>query len=55
MASERPVIVIGAAGIDIKARPLAGWQMRVSNLGTVRNGTTHGNDGQFQDLTGAGY
>ena len=37
MTSERPVIVIGASGIDIKARPLSGWQMGTSLGGTVRN------------------
>ena len=37
MDSDRPVIVIGAAGIDVKARPHGPLRMERSNLGVVRN------------------
>jgi pseudouridine kinase len=37
MESDRPVLVIGAAGIDIKGRPDQPLQMGVSNAGVVRN------------------
>jgi pseudouridine kinase len=37
MEYERPVLVIGAAGIDIKARPLGPLRMKRSNLGVVRH------------------
>jgi pseudouridine kinase len=37
MDSDRPVLVIGAAGIDIKARPYGPLRMKRSNAGTVRN------------------
>jgi len=34
---ERPVVVIGAAGLDVKAYPKETLRMGVSNLGAVRN------------------
>jgi pseudouridine kinase len=37
MDSDRPVLVIGAAGIDIKARPHGPLRMKRSNAGVVRN------------------
>ncbi|MBN1562455.1 MAG: carbohydrate kinase family protein [Anaerolineae bacterium] len=37
MDSDRPVVVIGAAGIDIKVRPHTTLQMGRSNLGRIRN------------------
>ena len=37
MNSERPVLVIGACGLDIKGRPLDTLRMGASNLGSVRS------------------
>ena len=37
MHATQPVLVIGAAGIDIKSRPYAALQMGQSNPGVVRN------------------
>jgi len=37
MDLDRPVLVIGASGIDIKGRPCESLRMGVSNLGNVRN------------------
>ena len=37
MDSDQPVVVIGAAGIDIKVHPYAALQMARSNLGHIRN------------------
>ncbi len=37
MESERPILVIGAAGIDIKARPHGPLRMKRSNVGVVRH------------------
>lgn len=37
MESERPILVIGAAGIDIKARPHGPLRMERSNPGVVRH------------------
>jgi pseudouridine kinase len=37
MDSERPVLVIGAAGVDIKARPQGPLRMKRSNVGVVRH------------------
>jgi pseudouridine kinase len=37
MDSDRPVLVIGASGIDIKARPHGLLRMKRSNAGMVRN------------------
>ncbi len=38
MDSGRPVIVIGAAGVDIKGRPFDTLQMGTSNRGDIRSG-----------------
>lgn len=37
MESEPPVLVIGASGIDVKARPNQSLQMGISNAGAIRN------------------
>jgi pseudouridine kinase len=37
MDFERPVLVIGAAGVDIKARPQGPLRMKRSNVGVVRH------------------